>query len=70
MMDFFTITVIGLAMSMVVMIFGFLQQPRKRLPNKHQTSHLIRERHATLVPPQRLGCSRPPLLTETQMTQI
>jgi len=70
MMDFFTITVIGLAMSMAVMIFGFIQQPRKRLPNKHATSHLIRERHATLVTPQRLGCARPPLLSETQITQI
>lgn len=70
MMDFFTITVIGLAMSMVVMVFGLLQQPRKRLPNKHATSHLIRERHAALVPPQRLGCSRPPLLADSGMTQI
>jgi len=71
MVEFFTITVIGLAMSMVVMIFGFLQQPRKRLPIKHETSHLIRERHAALVPPQRLAYSSSPcMLTDTPMTQI
>lgn len=70
MMDFFTITAIGMAMSVLVMVFGFMQQPRKRLPNKRETSHLIRERHAALDFPKRLGCSRPPLLTETQMTQI
>lgn len=71
MTDFFTITLIGLAMSMCVMMFGLLQEPRKRLPNKHETSQLIRERHAALIAPSRLGCSRQPLLTQPpKLTQI
>jgi hypothetical protein len=50
-MEFFTVTVIGLILSMVVLLVGFLQQPRARPPSRPETAHLVRTRH--------LGMARP-----------
>jgi len=51
MSDFFTIVLIGMAISVAVFAFGLIQQPRRRLLTTTQkTAAEIRNRHAVLTP--------------------